>query len=40
LGEIGHIEIIGKKSKGKGTQRISYTLNEGEISFEPNNKVI
>ncbi len=40
LGEIGHIEIIGKKSKGKGTQRISYTLNEGEISFEPNNKAI
>ena len=40
LAEIGHIEIIGKKSKGKGTQRISYTLNEGEISFEPNNKII
>jgi misacylated tRNA(Ala) deacylase len=40
LGEIGHIEIIGKKSKGKGTQRISYTLNEGDISFEANNKVI
>jgi misacylated tRNA(Ala) deacylase len=40
LAEIGHIEIIGKKSKGKGTQRISYTLNEGEISFEPNNKTI
>ena len=40
LGEIGHIEIIGKKSKGKGTQRISYILNKGEISFEANNKVI
>ena len=40
LGEIGHIEIIGKKSKGKGTQRISYTLHKGEISFEPNNKII
>ena len=40
LGEIGHIEILGKKSKGKGTQRISYTLNEGDISFEANNKVI
>ncbi|NCG41933.1 MAG: alanyl-tRNA editing protein [Euryarchaeota archaeon] len=40
LGEIGHIEIIGKKSKGKGTQRISYTLHKGEISFEPNNNII
>ena len=27
LKEIGHIEIIGKKSKGKGTQRVSYNLN-------------
>jgi misacylated tRNA(Ala) deacylase len=26
LGEIGPIEFIGKKSKGKGTQRISYKL--------------
>ena len=26
LGEIGHIEITGKKSKGKGTQRITYEL--------------
>ena len=40
LSEIGHIEIIGKKSKGKGTQRISYTLGEGEISFEPSSKIL
>ena len=40
LSEIGHIEIIGKKSKGKGTQRISYTLGEGEISFEPSSKTL
>ena len=26
LSEIGHIEITGKKSKGKGTQRITYEL--------------
>ena len=26
LGEIGDIEFIGKKSKGKGTQRVSYKL--------------
>jgi len=26
LSEIGHIRILGKKSKGKGTHRISYTL--------------
>ena len=40
LGEIGHIEIIGKKSKGKGTQRISYALGEGEISVTPSSKSI
>ena len=40
LAEIGHIEIIGKKSKGKGTQRISYTLKEGEITFEPSSEII
>lgn len=27
LSEIGEIEFLGKKSKGKGTQRVSYTLN-------------
>jgi misacylated tRNA(Ala) deacylase len=31
LGEIGHIEITGKKSKGKGTQRITYELQIPEI---------
>jgi misacylated tRNA(Ala) deacylase len=40
LAEIGHIEIIGKKSKGKGTQRISYTLKEGEITFEPSSEIL
>ena len=28
LGEIGNINILGKKSKGKGTQRVSYDLLE------------
>jgi len=27
LSEIGEVEFLGKKSKGKGTQRVSYTLN-------------
>lgn len=26
IGELGEIEFLGKKSKGKGTQRLSYTL--------------
>ena len=26
IGELGHVEFLGKKSKGKGTQRFSYTL--------------
>jgi len=28
ISEIGEIEFLGKKSKGKGTQRFSYTLKE------------
>ena len=26
LGEIGEMNILGKKNKGKGTTRVSYTL--------------
>lgn len=36
LGEIGHIEITGKKSKGKGTQRITYELAIPDIIPKPN----
>lgn len=32
IGELGHVEFLGKKSKGKGTQRFSYTL---ETSTQP-----
>ena len=35
LGEIGHIEITGKKSKGKGTQRITYELHIPKINPVP-----
>ena len=28
LAELGHVEFLGKKSKGKGTQRFSYQLGE------------
>jgi misacylated tRNA(Ala) deacylase len=28
LAELGHVEFLGKKSKGKGTQRFSYRLEE------------
>ena len=38
LGEIGHIEITGKKSKGKGTQRITYELHIPEIFPNPINE--
>lgn len=34
IGELGHIQFLGKKSKGKGTQRVSYTL---EPSQHPRN---
>lgn len=33
LGEIGDIQILGKKSKGKGTQRITYDLLEPLIKI-------
>ncbi len=35
LGEIGAMRILGKKSKGKGTQRISYDLLEPMIEISP-----
>ena len=30
IGELGHVQFLGKKSKGKGTQRFSYTLQPSE----------
>lgn len=36
LGEIGPINILGKKSKGKGTQRVTYDLLEPAIKRPPN----
>ena len=30
IAELGHIQFLGKKSKGKGTQRVSYTLEESQ----------
>ena len=35
LKEIGHIQILGKKSKGKGTQRVSYNLHLPEQERKP-----
>ena len=35
LGEIGPINILGKKSKGKGTQRVTYDLLEPTIKRTP-----
>jgi len=35
LGEIGDIQLLGKKSKGKGTQRITYDLLEPMIKISP-----
>lgn len=36
IGELGHVQFLGKKSKGKGTQRFSYTL---ETSEQPRTSV-
>ena len=35
LGEIGDVQLLGKKSKGKGTQRISYDLKSPKIKISP-----
>ena len=35
LSEIGHMKITGKKSKGKGTQRITYELQIPQITPQP-----
>jgi misacylated tRNA(Ala) deacylase len=35
LGEIGPINIIGKKSKGKGTQRVTYDLGVPALKASP-----
>lgn len=35
LGEIGDVQLLGKKSKGKGTQRITYDLLEPTIKISP-----
>ena len=38
LKELGHIHILGKKSKGKGTQRVSYNLNDAQEVRQPYTK--
>ena len=35
LGEIGDVNFLGKKSKGKGTQRFSYDLHQPLINISP-----
>ena len=40
LSEIGQITIIGKKSKGKGTQRITYELGKPNKTITPNLDII
>jgi len=40
LSEIGDITIVGKKSKGKGTQRIKYELNNNYKVKKPNLQII
>ena len=40
LAEIGHIQIIGKKSKGKGTQRITYELEIPQIIPNPKKEIL
>ena len=40
LSEIGDITIVSKKSKGKGTQRIKYELNNNYKVKKPNLQII
>lgn len=40
LAEIGSVNIIGKKSKGKGTQRITYELSQSNNIQEPDSRII
>ena len=40
IGELGHVEFLGKKSKGKGTQRFSYTLNDSTAQRTSSNTVL
>jgi misacylated tRNA(Ala) deacylase len=40
IGELGHIQFLGKKSKGKGTQRVSYTLEQSEHLRSPSTVVM
>ena len=40
LSEIGEISIVGKKSKGKGTQRIKYELDNNYNIRKPNSNII
>ena len=38
--EIGSVNIIGKKSKGKGTQRITYELSPSNSIQQPDSRII
>ena len=38
--ELGHVNLIGKKSKGKGTQRVTYKLTESKHTRIPNQNVL
>lgn len=38
--ELGHVELLGKKSKGKGTQRLSYRLHTPSLVRSPTNFVL
>ena len=40
LTEIGSVNIIGKKSKGKGTQRITYELSQSNDILAPDSRII
>ena len=40
INELGHIQFLGKKSKGKGTQRVSYTLEQSQHLRKPSTVVL
>ena len=40
ISEIGDVSIISKKSKGKGTQRITYELSPSKFQKQPRSRII
>jgi len=40
ISELGHVDFLGKKSKGKGTQRFSYRLETPAVVRSPSSEIL